>query len=150
MTSFQPLDLGTLSFNNAPFYKKVACVTAEPATPGQTMRTVMANGHMETVNTAVEGDYLVTNPSGERYFLSGAKLFAKYRPTSNQGEYEPVGNPVRVIFIDKNVSFIAPWGEEQFLQQGGVVVNNDGSVYGIQGPEFAETYALCDEDGNLI
>ena len=146
---FQPLDLGTLSFDDAPFYKKVATVTARPAVDGEKIVTIMADGHDETKNTAKKGDYLVTNPSGEQYLVPGDKFLTKYQLVEGH-TYAPIAGPVRVIFVTTNVAFIASWEEEQRIKSGGVIVNNQGSVYGIQGPEFAETYALCDEAGNLI
>ena len=146
---FTLLDLETLNFEGAPWYKKVSRITARLAFEGETVVTVMRDGHAETTNTASDGDYVVTNPGGEEYVVPKEKFLAKYKLVEGN-QYAPIAGPVRVIFVTTNVVFIASWGEEQRIKSGGVIVNNAGSVYGIQGPEFAETYAPCDEAGNLI
>jgi hypothetical protein len=45
-------------------------VQARRAKVGEQITTTLASGAKETVNTANEGDWIVTNPSGEQYIIS--------------------------------------------------------------------------------
>lgn len=53
------------AISEAPVYKKQGRVDARPAMPGDEITTTLEGGAKETVNKANEGDWIVTNPSGE-------------------------------------------------------------------------------------
>ncbi|MGD9537131.1 MAG: hypothetical protein AB7P52_05180 [Alphaproteobacteria bacterium] len=126
---------------------KTTTIQARPAVAGEEVITVMKDGHVETRNTAKAGDYIVTNPDGERYIVPGEKFESKYAPTETPGVYRPAGGPVKVMTLQEDVSFKAPWGEEMRIRADGVLVYNGlGDVYGIQPDEFRRTYAFVDVD----
>jgi hypothetical protein len=139
----------TDSFSRAPLYRKNAVVRIRPATPGEVIQTVLADGTVETSNTAREGHYVITNPGGEQYLKGAAKVAAQYIEIGD-GLYRanaycrafpnPVGSSIKII---------APWGEEQigapdcmlvaryYLDQPDDV-NTERFIIGAK--EFAETY----------
>ncbi len=53
----------------APVYRKQGQVNARLAETGEKIATMLASGAKETDNTANEGDWIVTNPSGEQYIM---------------------------------------------------------------------------------
>lgn len=98
---------------DAPIYKKVAAVHAEIAQGGEVIQTVLADGTVETTNTAEPGDAIVTNPGGEKYIIKAHKFGTLYDPTDEEGVYKakgkiraipnPTGQPIRIM---------KSWGEQ--------------------------------------
>jgi hypothetical protein len=140
---YKKIDTDKLDWSASKIAQKTAKVTAEFVEAGSSVSTVMKDGHVETNNIAPEGGAMkVTNPSGEQYLVSPEKFASRYSKT-DAGDYAPIAEPVQVMFIDENVSFTAPWGEEMRIKAGGVLVNaGPGDVYGIQPEEFNETYSV--------
>lgn len=115
----QTLDLHTDEWTHtlaeAPVYKKFGKVHAQVAQGGETLQTVLADGTVETTNTANPGDVIVTNPGGERYIIGASKFDSRYEATDEDGVFKakgkariapnPTGQPIKIV---------APWGEEQF------------------------------------
>jgi len=137
---YEVINPNTISFEKANIFKKIAEVKARPAKPNECVFTI-AEGILETKNVAKFGDYIVTNPSGEEYIISGEELHHRYhlKPgTSNT--YVPVSPPVRVVFCQRPVAFKSPWGETMFLKAGGALVEHPNGCYGIQPELFAATY----------
>jgi len=144
------------AFANAPLYLKKAIVKARTATPGQQVKTILANGTEETVNSAQEGDIIVTNPGGEEYILKFEKFSARYEALDDQGTFRAKG-VIRAITnpIGKSISVKAPWGEEQFGDAECIVaatydplrpdeVSTDRYIIGKE--EFLATYKLTDKN----
>ena len=75
---------------SATIYKKQGKITARKGAPGEKITTTLANGTEETTNTVNDGDYVVTNPSGEEYIIDGA-TFAKHTkiPLREGANYTP-------------------------------------------------------------
>ena len=94
----------------------------------------MADGHVETSKTAgPDGGYRVTYPSGEQYLVDTEKFERIYDLTDEAGVYAPKPDPRKVLPLEQNVAFEAPWGEKMYIKSGGVLVNGGGKdVYGIQ------------------
>lgn len=140
------------------FWKKSAKVKARKAVPGETIVTIMKDGHEETTNTAKENQMVVKNPDGEEYIIDNKKFNDRYKLFSNKVEnkfktYIPVSDPIRPYFLeeDENVEFDAPWGETMKIKGGGVIINNGpNDIYGIQKNEFYSTYSKCDKDGKFL
>jgi len=153
--AFQELDLSTDEITKllaeAPVYKKTAQVRIRPATPGEQLETRLADGTLETVNTAKEGDMVITNPGGEEYFVSAQKVADRYEETDEPGVYQakgmikaidnPTGSPIEIM---------APWGEKQYGDERCKVATlydpNQPDVIGtdryiIGADEFQGTYA---------
>ncbi len=75
----------------APLFRTCGRVVACPVPIGERVVTVTAKGVERTVQITREDQYLVTDPSGERYLISEATFFARYRATDILGTYEAEG-----------------------------------------------------------
>ncbi|HBM45457.1 MAG: hypothetical protein UT05_C0009G0014 [Parcubacteria group bacterium GW2011_GWF2_38_76] len=132
----------------APIYKKQGQVTARPAVNGEEITTTLESGAKETVNRANEGDWIVTNPSGEQYIIPEKKFFGRYEATSVTGTYvakgycraiyNPLGNPIEIM---------ASWGSLQTGDERCLIADAcdadgkmDGEPYIIDADAFAKTY----------
>ncbi len=124
--------------------QKTAQVKAELVPAGTKVETIMANGLVETTKTAgTDGGYRVTALTGEQYLVDRAKFEKLYDPVGTEGIYAPKPDPRKVIDLDKNVAFTAPWGEEMRIRSGGVLVHGGPKdVYGIQPAEFKASYSF--------
>ena len=133
----------------APVFKKQGRVQARPAVTGEKVTTTLASGAKETVNTANEGDWIMTNPSGEQYIISEKKFFGRYEKTDESGVYSAKGycraikNP-----FGKPIEIMASWGEPQTGDENVMIAdtcvgdgeNMGGEPYLIDSAAFAETY----------
>lgn len=91
----------------APVFKKQGQVTARRAEAGEKITTTLESGAKETDNTANEGDYIVTNPSGEQYIISEQKFLGRYEASDEGGVYNakgycraiknPFGHPIEIM-----------------------------------------------------
>jgi len=138
------------ALKKAPIYKKQGVVNAKLAIDGEGLRTVMANGIYETFNVAKEGDWIITNQSGEQYIVSGNKFKNRYETTHEEGVFAAKGhcraiaNPFKVP-----ISILASWGEEQNGDENCMIAdtcdekgNQDFEPYIIAAQAFLETYKL--------
>lgn len=135
---------------SAPVYRKQGAVRARPATSGEQITTTLASGATETVNTAKDGDWVMTNPSGEQYIISKEKFFKRYEESGTPGVYGAKGHCRAILNpFGEPVEIMASWGEPQtgdadclFADtcdaDGG---NMGGEPYIIEAKAFAETYA---------
>ena len=129
-------------FESAGLFKKNVVIGAVQATAETPITTILADGHIETTNTAKPGDFIVTNPSGEQYVIGEEKFKSKYEPIADQpGTFKATGEPIKAIQIDSDISFKAPWGEDMNMRTGDYIVDaGNGDRYGIAQKEFNETY----------
>lgn len=133
-------------------YQKKGEIRARKGVVGEEIVTVMSNGLVETKNTVVadaDGNpgWVVSNPTGERYIVKDEIFRKKYEKIEGtQDGYRPIWNPITATQVSENICFVAPWGELMNLVSGGYLVFNENfdDVYGIQEPEFNETYGLVD------
>ncbi len=145
MAEFKRLDPRQVDFSAGRLARKCARVRARPAIREEQIASEMDDGFRETTNTARPGDYIVENPGGEEYVMSGDEFEQRYRKTDVEDVYEPTSAPVRVVTLDENVRFDAPWGEEMRIRAGGVLIaNSPDEIYGIQREEFDKTYEYVD------
>lgn len=138
---------------NVKTYAKFARVQAEQATEETPIVTVLANGKQETTNVAKCGDWIVTNPGGEKYVVGADKFSKKYEPASELGKgwYKPTGGVQKFLETAEDLSFVCSWGEEQSINAGGFInVTCLDDIYGIARQEFFDTYKECDENGQFI
>jgi len=134
--------------DESPVYQKQGEVNARPANTGEAITTELKSGTTETTNTAKPGDWIVTNPSGEQYIISGEKFFNRYQPTSKTGVYaakgfcravqNPFGEPIQIM---------ASWGEVQVGDEHCFIADvcnaagvRDGEPYLIDADAFRDTY----------
>ncbi len=133
-------------------YQKKGEIRARKGIVGEEIVTVMSDGFVETKNTVVadvngKPGWVVVNPTGERYIVKDEVFCKKYEKIEGtQDGYRPVWNPITAAQVSENICFVAPWGEVMNLVSGGYLVFNENfdDVYGIQEPEFNETYDLVD------
>ena len=144
------------------WYKKYARVKAEKGVPGQPIETIMKNGLREVAAVVKadekgEADWIVTNPSGEKYAVPHAKFIKRYElEVGSDGKHAPKGAPIEAIQIHEDITFDVPWGENgapvpMTIKAGGYLnITNLDDVYGIQEEEFYETYSECNEKGIFV
>jgi hypothetical protein len=136
------------SLITSPIYKKYGNVKAKPAIVGEKITTVLESGAKETTNTANEGDWVVTNPGGEQYIISGKKFLGRYEATSEDGIYSAKGycraitNP-----FNEAIEIMASWGELQNGDDKCMIADvcdasgkSDGEPYIIEKTAFENTY----------
>lgn len=130
--------------NQAPTYVKTAIIKAEQVKVTTRVETII-NGMLETTNTAHPGDYIITNPSGEKYVLSSEKFATRYLPSESPGMYKAVGE-IKAIKnpFGKAITIIAPWGEEQHGDSNCYIAMTDKTTdrYIIEAQAFQDTYGL--------
>jgi hypothetical protein len=136
----------------APLFQKVGTVEAVKVTKPTVVETIVNGDFVETVNVAQPGDYIVTNPSGEKYILKEENFLKKYIPTDNPTVFNARGL-IRVIKnpYKKPVTIIAPWGAEQHGDKDcyfALNVEGDDLTdrYIIENKAFHETYARKNEN----
>lgn len=100
---------------NAPVYKKKGEVAAVIANGGEVIETILADGTKETTNTAEAGDFIVTNPGGERYIVKADTFNKRYEAKdgeegvySAKGYCKAIENPYQ-----EDITMEASWGEQQ-------------------------------------
>lgn len=132
----------------APLYRKYGEVRARPAVPGEQITTTLQTGAKETDNIAKEGDWIITNPSGEQYILPGETFLSRYESTFDDGVYSSKGycRAVRNPFGEP-VEIQASWGSPQYGDENCMfadVCDEHGTVAGepylIEAVSFANTY----------
>lgn len=150
--AYKEIDPKIVDFSGAAVFRKTARLAQdkiEVAKAEQEVVTVIA-GKPETRNTAKPGDYVVTGPLGERYVIAGNRFDRLYEPDpSRPGEFRSKGTVLAVLLIEP-VTFKAPWGEQQRIDAGGVMVKNGDDIYGIAEAAFAETYGRADREGKVF
>ena len=136
---------GPIIQKNGKKYQKSTVVSAKPAMPGETVVTSIG-GKAETKNTAKEGDWIVTNPTGESYIVSVDKLQTRYDRIS-EGQYKAKGKIMGMVASEKDAAecptFTAAWGEQMILEPGDILAMPIGSnpeIYRIERGVFAQTY----------
>lgn len=97
----------------SPLYKKSIVVQARKAHEGEVVRTILEDGFEETVHTAKDTEWVVTNPQGEQYVLTDNLFRARYTPSSRGGEYfsrgechaveNPYQQPVELVRTGKEI-----------------------------------------------
>ena len=151
-TAYKEIDPKGTSFAGAAVFRKTARLAQdkiEVAKAEQEVVTVLA-GKPETKNVAKPGDYIVTGSLGERYVIAGNRFDRLYEPDPGRpGEFRSKGT-VQAVLLTEPVTFKAPWGEQQRIDAGGVLVKNGDDIYGIAEAAFAETYGRADKDGKVF
>jgi hypothetical protein len=132
------------SLSDANFFKayKHSQVSAIPATPGELLQTEL-DGFTTTVRTASIGDWKVTSPSGDQYFLTASQMETLYTYDTSSDGTRFLAKPliVEALQIKSPIQFMAPWGSPQFLRAGDYLVKGRGNgIYGILKKDFERSY----------
>jgi hypothetical protein len=136
--------------NTAQLCKKFGTVQARAAELGEKVTTTLADDIVEVKeNIAKDGDWIVQNPGGESYIISGEKFHSRYELTDQDGVYAAKGycralpNPFGV-----DIEIMASWGSPQYGDKFCFIAsisdadgNIDDEPYLIGYAEFQETYA---------
>lgn len=107
---------------------------------------------LETKNTGIEGDIVISGPNKEKYVIKKSK-FDKLYDGNIGGEIVPEQSARYVAHITKDllnhfnntdeVKFIAPWGQEMVLKSGDYLVKDgDSDFYRIAKDEYEKTYNI--------
>ena len=99
------------------------------------------------------GDWILTNPGGERYVVNPTTFAKKYEPAPELGKrwYKPTGGVAKFLETTEDMTFVCSWGAEQSIDAGGFInVTSLEDIYGIAREEFFDTYKECDLEGNFI
>lgn len=151
-------DYWTAQFAEAPIAAKTGLVRMRPAVPGEVIRTVLADGTEETVNTAKEDQVVITAASGEEYLVGTEKAASRYEATDVPGVYRAKGK-IRVIDnpTERPIIVMAPWGERQYGAADcklAVIYDPEhpdqvgADRYIIGAAEYAQTYGLVAPETN--
>lgn len=114
------IDLNTSEFDRlfaeAPYYVKSTPINARRVPEGTS--EVVRVKSSATTDTARAGDWICTSPSGEEY--KGPSDFNDiYEPDPNTpGLFRPRHDPRKLIKLNEDVIFMAPWGELQAVTKG--------------------------------
>jgi hypothetical protein len=132
------IDLNTPEFDRlfaeAPYYVKTTPIQARQVPEGMSEVVPVKSG--ATTDVANGGDWICISPSGEEY--KGPSDFNDvYEPDlDSPGFFKPRDDPRKMIKLNEDVIFMAPWGEQQAVSKGGYLMERrlkDGKVerYGI-------------------
>lgn len=140
----------TEGIEKAPIYRKKGEVRAQIALGGEVIETILANGMKETTNTAEPGDYIITNPGGERYIVKPDTFGKRYSPKEGEnGIYEAKGYCKAIINpFGEDIKIMASWGEVQVGDNECILADTydpetkslGGEPYIIEKNAFEETY----------
>lgn len=136
------------SLQKAPLFNKKSLIKARKAKIGENISTILKNGLVETQQEIKEPGYVVTNPSGEEYFI-GTEKFEKIYSLTDNNMYQStqlikaIKNPYK-----KNIAIKASWGEMQYGDNKAYFVQPEKSneIYLIGHDEFHETYSMVEKD----
>ncbi|TFF99267.1 MAG: hypothetical protein EU541_05375 [Promethearchaeota archaeon] len=130
-------------------YEKSTKVLARNANDGEIIITSI-DGEERTKNKAKAGDVIVKNPSGEEYIVTKEKFNQRYQligdapEVPEYKEYKALGTVWGFQYEGPNVKIEAPWGEEQIVKNGDMIVslnkNEYDDIYSIQIDVFKDTY----------
>lgn len=127
-------------------YNKFGTVEARLAKMGEKIDTIV-NGKKETTNTAKNGDYVVKNPSGEQYIISGDKFNSRYQLQNRSigwSLYNATGSCWAFKYEGPKFTFEAPWGEDMLVETGDYIavagIDNLDDIYRIEKNSFKQTY----------
>jgi len=138
-----------ITLAGAPVFKKQGQVNARPAAVGEEITTTLEGGAKETINTAQAGDWIMTNPSGEKYIISEKKFFSRYEVTDEDGVYKAKGSCRAIVNpFGKPIEIMASWGSPQMGGADCMIAdtcdedgsNMGGEPYLIDANAFAKTY----------
>lgn len=127
-------------------YVKATPVKARKARMGEEVVTMVKDQKddtklVETINVAERGDWVVTDKGGESYIVRKEDFHRIYGPSEEEGTRLPMAKPRKLIEIEENIEFDAPWGEKMKIQSGGFLnIDDMNGIYGINPDEFKQTH----------
>ena len=140
------------ALSRAPIFKEKGEVRAIIALGGELIETKLADGTVETKNTAAVGEVIVTNPGGEQYITSAEIFNKRHEPKPGEkGVYSAKGycratpNP-----WDAPITMMASWGKMQNGKADCMIADiydvatkaMGGEPYIIDSDSFSDTYEI--------
>lgn len=122
-------------------YSKFGSIKAVIVGKSQKVDTII-DGVLETTNTAVPGDYIITGPRREEYVVKAETFKKRYVPVSGD-TYKPIGKVVAIKWVLPPTTFTASWGEDMILNTGDMLCatpDNLKEPYRIEIKAFRDTY----------
>ena len=126
-------------------YNKFGTVQYIIADAEQEVVTITSSGE-ETRNTAQIGDYIVTNPDGEKYVIKPTKFESRYKKVDDTTA-ECTGSCWAAKWEGEYFEFTASWGQAMPCFDGDMLASPDpefSEVYRIGRKEFENTYKLAE------
>lgn len=111
------------------------------------------NHQVETKNTALRGDIIITGVKGEQYIVKPKKFFQLYNLENEVAIPRPlpklaakVSKKMLTLFGNgKKMTFTAPWKETMIAQLGDYLVKDDTKgFYRIEKEAFKLTYRVTE------
>lgn len=134
--------------------RKIGFVAARQAEDEEEVVTTW-NGD-ETTNTALPGDWIVTNMSPDKevlkdddgqtntYVIEAETFETLYAPVAVESEHGKIfkaRSTVDAIFLSGGFEILAPWGETQKADKGYLIMNGK-DIYGNNAETFEATYEI--------
>jgi hypothetical protein len=130
---------------------KTQGVYARKGVFGEKIVTKRRDGRLETVNCVSKDkrgnvDWVLTSKSGISYVCTNKAFVKKYEVDDRKfGFFESKLIPVAAFRIYENITFIAPWREQMYVNKNDyVIANSTHDIYGIENDEFFSTYQFED------
>lgn len=128
----------------SPVFMKTAKVKAVKIDKDTALKTILADGTVETERVVPAGSYIITNPDGEEYGIDSVKFKEKYDSTKEPGVFLAKGkiNAIRNPYKTP-ITIMASWGEPQHGDSNcwlAIPVGSDETPYIIGAAEFDNTY----------
>lgn len=135
---------------------KASPVLVRKAMPGEMIRTYSQDG-VETVNSAGEDSFVLTkadrstgkpvidgNGHDNSWIIEGDAFREAYRlgPDFNgEGLVDPIADLRTLVRVDKDMSVMASWGEEQSVSKGGYLnITDPNNIYAVSERDFDDTH----------
>ena len=107
------------------------------------------SGGVETRNMAQPGDYILRGSSdrygGQGYIVTADRFAEIYEIDPDLLDHYRNKEVRRALLVLDDVSFVSPWGVEQHINAGGVVVEAGPYIYGVDKFSFIKNYARADD-----
>lgn len=139
-------------------YAKFARVQAAQAKGGEKVETILKDGFKESRETRIAkpGDWIVTNPNGERYIPGPGVFEKKYEKALDLGEgwFKSKRIPQDFRLMKQEMS-MQLWGKKYTFRAGSYInVTDMNDIYAVAEDEFIGTYKtikqLYQENFNVI
>jgi hypothetical protein len=104
----------------------------------------------ETENTAKPGDYIIkTSDKDDGYVILADRFFEIYEddPTKERF-YRNKITRIGLLTVE-DIAFNTPWGEEQSVLAGGVVIEAGPYIYGVDKFSFIKNYGRTEDSPEL-
>jgi hypothetical protein len=101
---------------------------------------------VETENTAQIGDYIIkSSDEGDGYIILAHRFFEIYEEDPTNDLFYRAKVTRTGLTVLEDMKFIAPWGQEQNISAGGVIIEAGPYIYGVDIFDFIDGYGRVDD-----